>query len=412
MTLAREFGVSDVAVAKVCKKLDVPRPPRGYWARIEAGQKPRRPALPKPKKGTRTNATIAASESQSLTPTERKKRRPIIVAGESEPSSVREARASLRRAKPDASGLVGADRTEGLDIRVAPGSLERGLTILRSLIATVTSREHSLAPSWAPSGDEQGRAITRTCFVADLGATAFWLEERLESVIVEGGLEGVAPEHQDRMRAILQRRGALDVRRVDQPTGRLVLRVKGCDDWNPRTWSDGTDRPLEAQLGQVVSHIERLEEQRRVARERARRQLEERQAEERRQEVEARRREIAARHAKQERDVRDGFDAAVNAWEQARRRRAFLEAVVREVDPSTRSPNFDAWVAWASDYAARTDPLRDPSRFVELIAPLVERGAVPGSSEGSSGSVVHPRESEVSDAAADRELSRSARGKP
>lgn len=36
--VANILGVSDVAVAKRCKKLNVPKPPRGYWAKINAGQ--------------------------------------------------------------------------------------------------------------------------------------------------------------------------------------------------------------------------------------------------------------------------------------------------------------------------------------------------------------------------------------
>ncbi|WP_234187067.1 hypothetical protein [Shinella sp. NM-101] len=43
--IATELGISDVAVGKLCEKLQVPKPPRGYWARVEAGQTPRRPAL-------------------------------------------------------------------------------------------------------------------------------------------------------------------------------------------------------------------------------------------------------------------------------------------------------------------------------------------------------------------------------
>jgi len=43
--IAKELGISDVAVGKLCEKLQVPKPPRGYWARVEAGQTPRRPAL-------------------------------------------------------------------------------------------------------------------------------------------------------------------------------------------------------------------------------------------------------------------------------------------------------------------------------------------------------------------------------
>jgi hypothetical protein len=36
--LATEFGISDVAISKRCKKLNVPRPSLGYWAKIAAGQ--------------------------------------------------------------------------------------------------------------------------------------------------------------------------------------------------------------------------------------------------------------------------------------------------------------------------------------------------------------------------------------
>ncbi|WP_075289175.1 hypothetical protein [Pararhizobium arenae] len=43
--IAIELGISDVAVGKLCEKLQVPKPPRGYWARVVAGHAPRRPAL-------------------------------------------------------------------------------------------------------------------------------------------------------------------------------------------------------------------------------------------------------------------------------------------------------------------------------------------------------------------------------
>jgi hypothetical protein len=36
--VARDFGISDRALAKICAKRQVPVPPRGYWARKSAGQ--------------------------------------------------------------------------------------------------------------------------------------------------------------------------------------------------------------------------------------------------------------------------------------------------------------------------------------------------------------------------------------
>ena len=44
--LAKEFGYSDVGLAKLCEKHNIPRPGLGYWRRLELGQKPERPPLP------------------------------------------------------------------------------------------------------------------------------------------------------------------------------------------------------------------------------------------------------------------------------------------------------------------------------------------------------------------------------
>ena len=50
--LAKDFGLSDVALAKRCRKLGIPVPGRGYWARVSAGQSPRRSPL-KPREEAR-----------------------------------------------------------------------------------------------------------------------------------------------------------------------------------------------------------------------------------------------------------------------------------------------------------------------------------------------------------------------
>ena len=34
--LAEEEGISDRGLAKICARLDIPRPPRGYWAKVQA----------------------------------------------------------------------------------------------------------------------------------------------------------------------------------------------------------------------------------------------------------------------------------------------------------------------------------------------------------------------------------------
>ena len=44
--LAKEFGVSDQAVGKVCLRANIPRPGRGYWAKLSAGKNPHKMPLP------------------------------------------------------------------------------------------------------------------------------------------------------------------------------------------------------------------------------------------------------------------------------------------------------------------------------------------------------------------------------
>ena len=36
--ISKEYGLSDVGMAKLCKRHDIPRPPRGYWAQVQHGQ--------------------------------------------------------------------------------------------------------------------------------------------------------------------------------------------------------------------------------------------------------------------------------------------------------------------------------------------------------------------------------------
>ena len=51
LKVAKQFGVSSSYMARVCTSMYVPRPERGYWARLAVGQKDRKPALPKARPG-------------------------------------------------------------------------------------------------------------------------------------------------------------------------------------------------------------------------------------------------------------------------------------------------------------------------------------------------------------------------
>lgn len=49
--IAEKFDVSGSYLARVCTELRVPRPARGYWAKLAVGKAPKRPALPEPLPG-------------------------------------------------------------------------------------------------------------------------------------------------------------------------------------------------------------------------------------------------------------------------------------------------------------------------------------------------------------------------
>lgn len=46
--VAKSYQISGVMLGKVCRKLQVPVPPRGYWARVQSGYKVKKPSLTKP----------------------------------------------------------------------------------------------------------------------------------------------------------------------------------------------------------------------------------------------------------------------------------------------------------------------------------------------------------------------------
>jgi len=50
MQIAKEYGLSDRGIGKLCERHGIPTPPRGYWAQIASGQKIKKPPLLSPDK--------------------------------------------------------------------------------------------------------------------------------------------------------------------------------------------------------------------------------------------------------------------------------------------------------------------------------------------------------------------------
>lgn len=65
-TLAKSLGVSDVGLAKACRRGDIPLPPRGYWAKLNAGQRVDRTALPLRAPGASDRVEVGAGRPQAF----------------------------------------------------------------------------------------------------------------------------------------------------------------------------------------------------------------------------------------------------------------------------------------------------------------------------------------------------------
>ncbi len=172
--LARAYGISDVALAKVCRRLKVPLPGRGYWAKPEY-RRPKRPSLlsmpdlprilrPIGRKLYSENAvpaavTMSAAEHaelaliQGLEKVEIGSLNPLP----SEPDAlVKRTRRALARGSTDGRKVLCPRAGEMcLDVRVSKQSLDRALGILDRLLGIL--RAEGLSVTVASNGRESTR---------------------------------------------------------------------------------------------------------------------------------------------------------------------------------------------------------------------------------------------------------------
>lgn len=86
-TVAKRYGVSDVAIHKACKQLQLPVPPRGYWAKLSAGQSVAREPLP-PYDGPKRIRRISPSSDRPRPTTPAKSRDRLVFLEECERTKV------------------------------------------------------------------------------------------------------------------------------------------------------------------------------------------------------------------------------------------------------------------------------------------------------------------------------------
>ncbi len=353
-TLAREYGISNVGLSKICRRLDVPRPGPGYWVRLQHGQTPARPPLPPQKEGMLDRATIEPPPSgiRSLVP-----RAPAAAR-----SAFPAVRVSERLSGPHpAVGLIlqslrelnayhGAVALRGKDqtlIRVSPTAQRRALLILDAFFKALDAHGHRVtAKRPAQVGD-------RYSLTAAVGGTE--VEVKLTERI---GLR-------ERPLRNGERRIWKEYDHI--PTGELTPRLGANNGQTHRSWSDGRGKRLEDRLAAAVLGVEEVAQ----AQEEEERRWEERRRQYREEEGQ---REIVRLRTEHEQALAKDLSQMAAAWRESRQIRQFLQAVETSLSTPERDAGLDAWAGGCAD--AR-DPLRHPETIAEVLQsrPLRESGS-------------------------------------
>ena len=355
--VAERYGMSDVGLAKACKRLSVPYPRRGYWASVRAGHAVRKVPLPErrpnarfqlgptpltePELALRTTVKEAVAETRRVLDTTL----PVLTDGTDVHPLVKAAGVRLRRKSgwDHRAGLRSAP-TEVLNISVTEGSIDRALRIADSLLKSITV----------------------------LGLTVEVREDKGASYLVGRGtrLELSISEHVARSKHVLTeseeraRKRYFDAHISRQvpypitpefdwtPSGRLTISVGG---YPKRCWNDTDRTPLERRWSDIMAGIVALAETTREREEESRRR------QQRHDEAVARyHADMRLRNHEQE-QYRSLIREAAE-FRRANNLRTYIAAVEqRAVRDGTSTPEDHEWIEWARAKADWLDPLIDVS---------------------------------------------------
>lgn len=344
--VAKEYGISNVALAKICKKLNVPYPWRGYWRRKETGKLVKPLPLPPNSDPTKQVATIhrtirpeavvqMSEDALQRISTEQTAEQKIEVPDRliSPHHLLKVHLEEWRSSKVDDYGAIWSGDIRQLNIRVSPKSLARALRIMDTLFKALEARGHQVG---IQKGYQRSLGVR-----IDGESIEFGLEERFQRIV-----------HPDQNNPRLE--SWMRKRYQYIPTGSLILKIVAWGvDGIQKSWSDGKTSKVETCLnGFVVGliRVAEVEKARRLKREQEERLRHE--AEQRRQEEAQKRQEELAR--------RQALEQQAANWAKAQQLRAYLAAlkdrlIIKhgEIDSGSQA---DRWLTWAHQHADRLDP--------------------------------------------------------
>ncbi len=153
--LAAKYGLSDVGLAKICKKHKIPRPSLGYWARKQFGYSTRQVPLPE-----KENNSFIIIRANPFKPKPPNLKSPILklITLEKQPDKkiivpeklinphplIIKTTEIMNSIEPDQSGKIISPSGDCLDMEVTPVDLPRALLIMDTLIKAFEERGYEI----------------------------------------------------------------------------------------------------------------------------------------------------------------------------------------------------------------------------------------------------------------------------
>jgi hypothetical protein len=370
-TVAKRFGVSDVALGKACRNANIPTPPVGYWARLAVGKKVERPSLPPRGLGMTDRITIGGDRYAW-----HRNPRPDYALDEPPPAGpvFDEAFEAIHRRAAAAVKTVRMPRTfEG-----AHPAIQKMLKEDEERRARYTSSRYPSSfdkPKYDDPVELRRLRLLGALFrpLSSLGYVATISEKRYydrwepgRSAYIRINNESVAVQIEP-----VNSKG----RKPKESTSQLALEITG-QSWLwdfKRRWVDGEDGRLERHLTEIATNIliaaedhyrsgelwqhERRLEQRQEAIQKREREL----IESARRAEQAR---IAAKRARERQLLRLAHD-----HQRAEMIRSFVASARERLGPASgTSAESERWAAWALSVAMELDPVSHPATWEGLRA--------------------------------------------
>ena len=353
--LAKEYGLSDNGLRKVCKKMHIPLPPPGYWNKLAYGKAVKK--IPLPKYDGEDELVVNRQEqevlpvdptqvdtAESLIAAESLPENKITIGGE--PSDfhplVKRTARNIKKTKIDEFGRVHISEENCLQIYVCPENVDRALRIMDAFIKALETRGSKVVVD---------KKTGYSC-ISILGEElAFWIREPL--------MRADAPLTR-KQKEELESGHLYGVDRYQyHSTGTLKIEIATSTD--PDSWrsasnsvGDTQSQPLEERLNKViVAMIKAAVKKRSKKLERERWQREWQEKERIREEKERLREEDEAKFNALKRDA--------SLWHTSRQIREFVDAVkqtyINNHGLIEQGSDIDKWLTWAYDKVNAINPL-------------------------------------------------------